>query len=219
MKKTIAATTLGCKVNLYDTNALLEGFVAEGYTAVDFDDFADIYVINTCSVTNLADKKSRQMVSRARQRNPLAIIAAMGCSSQASPDKFGDLGVDIIMGTSRRGDLVAHIENYSGQPIVDIAPDTNEMRSYEEEVVANDTSRTRAFLKIQDGCDSFCAYCIIPYVRGRSRSRAYDDIMKQAQNFDDAGYKEIVVAGIHVASYGKDLKGKNLLDVLGDIAA
>jgi len=218
MKRTVAATTLGCKVNLYDTNALLEGFVAAGYDMVDFNDFADVYVINTCSVTNLADKKSRQLAGRAKRRNPQAIIAAVGCSTQANPDKFRNIGVDIIMGTSRRNELLEHVQIFKGEQIISIESQEYN-KNYEEMSSGSDTNRTRAFLKVQDGCDNFCAYCVIPHVRGRSRSRSYNDAMTQAHNFADAGYKEIVVAGIHVASYGKDLEGQNLLALLRDIAA
>ncbi|MCL2575347.1 MAG: tRNA (N(6)-L-threonylcarbamoyladenosine(37)-C(2))-methylthiotransferase MtaB [Defluviitaleaceae bacterium] len=217
MKKTVATTTIGCKVNLYDTQALLEGFILAGYDVVDFGDFADVYVINTCSVTNLADKKSRQMVGRARQRNPQGIVAAVGCSTQANADKYRGLGVDIVLGNAGKNELVALVNNFNRGGLWSLV--FTPSKDFEEAQVFSDTDKTRAFLKVQDGCDSFCTYCIIPYVRGRSRSRKYDDVMAQAKIFAKAGYKEIVVAGIHVASYGKDLGGGSLLSLLGDIAA
>jgi len=216
--KTVAATTIGCKVNIYDTQGILEIFAKYGYAVVDFSEIADVYVINTCSVTNLADKKSRQMIGQAKRRNPQAVVAAVGCSSQANPDVYRDLGVDIVMGTSGRGQLVHHIENLNQQPIMDVLPNIRGQKSFENTHITSDTSRTRAFLKIQDGCDNFCTYCIIPHVRGPSRSLNFEDLIGQAAAFAYAGYKEIVVAGIHVASYGKDLQEWDLVDALTQIA-
>ncbi|MCL2620461.1 MAG: tRNA (N(6)-L-threonylcarbamoyladenosine(37)-C(2))-methylthiotransferase MtaB [Defluviitaleaceae bacterium] len=217
MNKTVAATTIGCKVNFYDTQGILEQFTKAGYTIVDFTEIADVYVVNTCSVTNLADKKSRQMIGRAKQRNPQAIVVSVGCSSQANPSVYKDLGVDIVMGTTERNQLVNHIESFEKQPIVHVATDIRGDETFESTTISTDSDRTRAFLKIQDGCDNFCTYCIIPHVRGKSRSRDFEDVMSQATQFAENGYKEIVVAGIHVASYGKDLQDRNLIDVLSAI--
>jgi len=218
MNKKVAFKTLGCKVNSYDTQAMLEKFVAAEYEVVDFRDFADVYVVNTCCVTNLADKKSRQTIGQARARNPKAIVVATGCASQAEPLKYRDLGVDIVLGTTERSDIVKFIENFSNETIINVRQDILTHKEFEMMDATSDAGRTRAFLKVQDGCGNFCSYCIIPYVRGSSRSRPFDDALAQAKAFALAGCKEIVVAGIHVASYGKDLDRWNLLDLLEKIA-
>ncbi|MCL2235255.1 MAG: tRNA (N(6)-L-threonylcarbamoyladenosine(37)-C(2))-methylthiotransferase MtaB [Defluviitaleaceae bacterium] len=218
MNKTVAATTIGCKVNLYDTQGILEYFTKVGYSTVDFGEKADVYVVNTCSVTNLADKKSRQMIRQAKRRNPDAIVAAVGCSTQSNPSIYEGLGVDIIMGTANRDKLVEHVENFNKQIVIDLPPNIRNEQTFENAEITTDTELTRAFLKIQDGCNNFCTYCIIPHVRGASRSRNFGDLLAQAQGFAHKGYKEIVVAGIHVASYGKDLHGHNLIDALSTIA-
>jgi len=191
MAKKVAATTLGCKVNLHDTQTLLAKFVSEGYHIVGNADEADICVVNTCCVTNAAEKKSRQAVRQAKAR--CGKVMAVGCACQANSAKFKEIGADIVLGT---------LDDFQ---TVDIAN------------IVND--RTRAFLKIQDGCDNFCAYCIIPHVRGKSRSRPVDDVLMQARGYAKMGHKEIVVAGICVASYGKDLHDCDLLTVLNHICA
>ncbi|MDR2168262.1 MAG: tRNA (N(6)-L-threonylcarbamoyladenosine(37)-C(2))-methylthiotransferase MtaB [Clostridiales bacterium] len=218
MAKRVAATTIGCKVNVYDTQVLMAEFERQGHIIADFRDEADIYIINTCCVTNLADKKSRQMVGRARQRSPQAIVVAMGCAGQANPLKYRDLGVDIVVGTTNRGEILKHIANFKGEPIVAISEKILSEKSYEDAATTAAFGRTRAYLKIQEGCNNFCTYCIIPHVRGPSRSRDFEDSLAQAEAFAAAGYKEIVVAGIHVASYGKDLKEWDLVDLLAEIA-
>lgn len=217
MNKTVAAITIGCKVNFYDTQSILEDFTNAGYTIVDFGEIADVYLVNTCSVTNLADKKSRQMIGRARQANPQAIVAAVGCSTQANPHVYRDLGVDIVMGTTGRDNLVYNVENFKKQ-LVDIPANVRHEKTFENPTNSTSAGRTRAFLKIQDGCDNFCTYCIIPHVRGSSRSRNFGDVLAQATKFAESGHKEIVVAGIHVASYGKDLEDGDLIDILSAIA-
>lgn len=216
--RTVAMTTLGCKVNSYDTQVLLELFLARGYKSVDFSDVADVYVINTCAVTNLADKKSRQMAGRARKANPDGIVVAMGCATQASAGKYAECGVDIVVGTTNRASIVDLVEEFENKQIVAISDKILHDNTFEASQSDFAGERTRAFLKIQEGCSNFCTYCVIPLVRGRSRSRNFDDILAQAQAFAHAGYKEIVVAGIHVASYGNDLEGHNLIDALEKIS-
>ncbi|MCL2353797.1 MAG: tRNA (N(6)-L-threonylcarbamoyladenosine(37)-C(2))-methylthiotransferase MtaB [Defluviitaleaceae bacterium] len=217
----VAATTVGCKVNLYDTQDILEKFMAKGYEVVGFESVADVYIINTCSVTNLADKKSRQMVGRAKKANPAAIVVAMGCSTQVNPVKYQALGVDIIIGTANRGDIFAFIDAFKagGRAYLQFVGDVLEKRPYEPQTVTSLENRTRSYLKIQDGCNNFCTYCIIPHARGLSRSRPFRDIMEEAHALVALGCKEIVVTGIHVASYGKDLdEDVSLLDVLRQLA-
>jgi len=216
--RSVAVATLGCKVNSYDSQALLAQFAQEGYEVVDFRDFATVYVVNTCCVTNLADKKSRQIIGRARQKNPQAIVVAMGCASQSDSQKYTKLDVDIIAGTTERAKILDYINEYNGTQIVAVKSDILQEKTFEVQAGEFESNRTRAFLKIQDGCSNFCSYCVIPYARGGSRSRNFDDLMAQAHAFADAGYKEIVVAGIHVASYGKDLQEYGLVDVLAKIA-
>jgi threonylcarbamoyladenosine tRNA methylthiotransferase MtaB len=222
----VAATTIGCKVNLYDTQTLLARFAACGYEVVDFRDKADVYIINTCAVTNVADKKSRQMVGRAKgakERNPRAIVAVMGCASQADFAKYRELGIDIVVGTEHRDKLLTYANSFVDKTVrtSQIETDTAALAKPPAERTSNE--RTRAFLKIQDGCNNFCAYCIIPYVRGLSRSRPFAEVLKEAQELVNAGFKEIVVGGIHVASYGKDLDkydlpAPTLLNLLKEIS-
>ncbi|MDR2183048.1 MAG: tRNA (N(6)-L-threonylcarbamoyladenosine(37)-C(2))-methylthiotransferase MtaB [Clostridiales bacterium] len=215
MGKRIAATTLGCKVNMHDTHALLAKFVDAGYEIVRNADDADICVVNTCCVTNTADKKSRQAVRRAKSR--CGMVAAVGCACQANPARFAEVGADIVLGTANRAGLLEYIENYSsGETVVDKG-DISDFGGFEANDISKIHGRTRAFLKIQDGCDNFCTFCIIPHVRGKSRSRPPGDVLDAARRFAQGGYKEIVVAGICVASYGKDLQDCNLLTVLEQI--
>jgi threonylcarbamoyladenosine tRNA methylthiotransferase MtaB len=224
MMKRVAAATIGCKVNAYDTQAVLTEFRQQGYEVVDFRDAADIYVINTCCVTNLADKKSRQMVGRAlnkaKERNSGAIVVVMGCASQGNPLTYRDLGADIVIGTTGRNEILTHIANFESKPTVDINENVLSENTYEASKTGFADDRTRAFLKVQEGCSNFCAYCIIPHMRGPSRSRNFADVLAEAAAMTCAGFKEIVVAGIHVASYGKDLDGANrcdLVDLLAEI--
>jgi len=219
MGKKVAATTIGCKVNLYDTQALLQKLADAGYEVVEnAADAADIFIVNTCCITNAADKKSRQAVRRAKSRG--AIVAVMGCASQAAPEKYADIGADIVLGTADRGKILDHLASFCADTaIIDYNPDILAYRDFEAADVTKMLGKTRAFLKIQDGCDNFCAFCIIPHVRGRNRSRPFDDVVTQARRFVEIGYKEIVVAGICVASYGKDIQGHNILSVLRAICA
>jgi len=219
MAKKVAATTIGCKVNLYDTQALLQKLADAGYeVAENAADAADIFIVNTCCVTNVADKKSRQAVRRAKSRG--AIVAVMGCASQAAPEKYADIGADIVLGTADRGKILDHLANFHADiTIIDHNPDILMHSDFETSDVTKMLGKTRAFLKIQDGCNNFCAFCIIPHVRGRSRSRPFEDILSQVRRFAEMGHKEIVVAGICVASYGKDIQGHNILSVLRAVCA
>ncbi len=218
MKK-VALYTLGCKVNAYETEAMQELLAGQGYEIVAFEEKADIYIINTCSVTNMADRKSRQMLHRARKRNPEAVVAAAGCYVQAAGEALlQDGAVDILVGNNEKHRLPeilrAWEEEHESIHIRDIACG----QPYEALSVSRDAEHTRAFVKIQDGCNQFCSYCIIPYTRGRVRSRRLPDILEEVQRLRDNGYQEIVLTGIHLDSYGKDLETENLLTVVQEAA-
>ncbi len=220
----IAFATLGCKVNTYETEALMELFVEKGYTVVDFAEVSDVYVINTCTVTNLGDKKSRQMIRRARKQNPDACVVAMGCYAQVSPGEVSHIeGVNIVAGTKDRKNIIDLVENYQPCDTVrtDVQDVTNET-DFEPLSIKKLKGRTRAFLKIQDGCNRFCSYCIIPYARGRARSRAPEQILEEVAVLAQNGFKEIVLTGIHIASYGTDLpdtnQAINLATILQDVS-
>ena len=206
MKKAAAFLSLGCKVNSYETEAMRGMFEAAGYDIVDFKEMADVYVVNTCTVTNIADRKSRQMLHQAKKRNPKAIIAAVGCYVQASEEVLlADSAVDLVVGNNKKGDIVQMVErckdtNEKEELVLDI----NEHMEYEELNVITTMEKTRAFIKIQDGCNRFCSYCIIPYVRGRVRSRKEEEIISEITELVKKGYKEIVLTGIHISSYGSD---------------
>ena len=212
----VAAATIGCKVNQSDTEAILQTFADCGYEIVDFDQQADVYIVNTCTVTNTGDRKSRQVISRARARNQRAVVAVVGCYSQINPDAIRPLGVDIIMGTKDRDKLVRYVQGYKKfmgvLDLVNAAADAE--HEFEPIFVERFSDRARAFLKIQDGCDNFCTYCVVPHARGPSRSRKPGDILMQAKAFAQNGYKEVVLCGIHVASFGKDLDGGERWDLL-----
>lgn len=219
MKPTVAFHTLGCKVNFYDTEAIWQLFKQAGYEQIDFDATADVYLINTCSVTNTGDKKSRQMIRRAIRRNPEAIIAVTGCYAQTAPNEILDIpGVDIVIGTQDRETLIPLVEQFQRerQPI-NAVRNIMKTRQFEELDVPEFSGRTRAFLKIQEGCNNFCTFCIIPWTRGLSRSRAPESVLKQARQLVAAGYKEIVLTGIHTGGYGDDLEDYSLADLLRDL--
>lgn len=206
MNKTAAFLSLGCKVNSYETEAMRGMFEAAGYRIVDFREVADVYIVNTCTVTNIADRKSRQMLHQAKHRNPNAVIAAVGCYVQAAEEVLQqDSAVDLVVGNNKKSDIVAMVERcMNSNAKEELVVDINEEQDYEELHVITTMEKTRAFIKIQDGCNRFCSYCIIPYVRGRVRSRREDDILAEVQSLADKGYQEIVLTGIHISSYGTD---------------
>ena len=215
----VAFATLGCRVNVYESEAMAEKFIREGYEVVDFNEFSDVYVINTCTVTNMGDKKSRQIISRARRTNPDAIIAAVGCYSQMAPKEVSEIpGVDVVLGTRNKGDVVYYVNKAKdeGQPQVHVQP-VLQNKKFEDLKIEDYQDKTRAFLKIQDGCNNFCTYCIIPYARGRVRSRQKESVLNQAQRLVDNGYVEIVLTGIHTAGYGEDLDDYSFYELLVDL--
>lgn len=216
----VAFHTLGCKVNQYDTQAMQEKFEQNGYEVTDFNDIADVYVINTCTVTSLGDRKSRQMIRRAYRRNPNAVIAVVGCYAQTAPEEILDIpGVDLVLGTRDRNRIVEYVEKVkdTGKPI-NVIQDIMETKEFEEMPISSYDEKTRAVLKIQEGCDRYCSYCIIPYARGPVRSRKPEDVIRQVHKLVESGFQEFVLTGIHVASYGKDLNNVNLLSLIEDIS-
>lgn len=216
-KGVVAFLTLGCKVNTYETNAMQLLFTESGYEITDFSKTADIYVVNTCSVTNMADRKSRQMLHKARKNNPHAIIVAVGCYVQAAENLLEqDSSIDVIVGNSQKHLIVELVEKYRENhsmrgSVIDISKDA----VYEDLHIVDAGERTRAFLKIQDGCNQFCSYCIIPYTRGRVRSREEEDILKEVHSLVKRGYKEFVLNGIHLSSYGADEQNKDFMLLKG----
>jgi threonylcarbamoyladenosine tRNA methylthiotransferase MtaB len=216
----IAFRTLGCKVNQYETQALKENFLNKGYELVDEDDFADVYVINTCTVTGLSDKKSRQFIRRVRKINPEAVTAVIGCYAQISPEEASAIeGVNIIAGTDEKHKLPEYVEDFlTNRSLVNKVKPIETLNVYEEtgSITAMD-SRTRAYIKIQEGCNKFCAYCIIPYARGAVRSRDLSEIVKEAKSLIDKGFKELVITGINTALYGIDRGQLELEEVISAI--
>lgn len=205
--KTIATYTLGCKVNQYETNAVEEIFTQNGYTLTDFDDKSDIYIINTCTVTSMSDRKSRQVIRRAKKNNKDAIVVVMGCYAQNDPDAIIKIeDVNLVLGTKDKNKIFEEVQKISKHDKVVRVTNIMDELEFENLSVTSYTKNTRAFVKIQDGCDRYCSYCIIPYTRGRIRSRNISDIVREVQSLSDNGYKEVVLTGIHIASYGKDLK-------------
>lgn len=219
MKK-VKFSTLGCKVNQYETEAMAELFVKNGYEITE-DYNCDVFVLNTCTVTNLSDRKSRQQISKIRSENSDAIIAVVGCYSQVSPNEIENIeGVNVILGTKYRKEIVELCElAKSSNKIINKVENIGKNREFEELTINTEHSMTRTYIKIQEGCSQFCSYCIIPYARGPIRSRNIRDIVLEAKRLADNGFKEIVLTGIHVASYGKDLENDDigLIDVIEDI--
>ncbi len=216
---TVAFHTLGCKVNHYETEAIWQLFKEENYERVDFEQNADVFVINTCTVTNTGDKKSRQVIRRAIRRNPEAVVCVTGCYAQTSSAEIMEIpGVDIVVGTQDRHKLLGYINEYQKerQPINGVS-NIMKNRTYEELDVPYFTDRTRASLKIQEGCNNFCTFCIIPWARGLMRSRDPKKVIEQATQLVNSGYKEIVLTGIHTGGYGQDLKDYNLAQLLRDL--
>lgn len=216
MFHTFATCTLGCKVNQYETDAMEQMLIRAGYEKVDFKDKADIYIINTCSVTNMADRKSRQMIHRAKKKNPEGIVVAAGCYVQAQADFHADIdeNIDLIIGNNKKKDIVTILDEYYRDHTKGAVIDINHTDEYEEMSIETVNEHTRVYLKIQDGCNQFCSYCIIPYVRGRIRSRKPEHVLEEVKNLAKNGYKEVVLTGIHLSSYGKDLEEGSLIDVI-----
>ncbi len=212
--------TLGCKVNQYETEAMEELFEKGGYQIVTEDEIADIYVINTCTVTNLSDRKSRQIIRRAKKKNPDSIIAVVGCYSQISPEEVSNIeGVDVIIGTTERNRIVKLCEQVKKQAQqINIVRNVKTEKEFETINIDTIKGKTRAYMKIQDGCNQFCTYCIIPYARGPIRSRELSNIISETEKLAKAGFKEIVFTGIHIASYGKDKKDTTLIQVLQEVS-
>lgn len=210
MKK-VALHNLGCKVNAYETEAMQEMLENHGYEIVPFQEGADIYIINTCTVTNMADRKSRQMLHRAKKMNPQALVVATGCYVQAQ-ENHGEVDecIDIVIGNNRKKDLIEILEQHISKAVIDI----NHTKEYEEMHLSKTAEHTRAYIKVQDGCNQFCTYCIIPFARGRVRSRAKDDVLSEVRDLARNGYKEVVLTGIHLSSYGVDLEGEDLLSLI-----
>ncbi len=211
-----ALHNLGCKVNAYETEAMQEMLEQNGYEIVPFAEGADVYVINTCTVTNMADRKSRQMLHRARKMNPHAVVVAAGCYVQAQGAKADDC-IDIIIGNNKKKDLIAILDEHFAkieekEPQVELI-DIAHTHEYEEMRVSRQAEHTRANVKVQDGCNQFCSYCIIPYARGRVRSRKMEDVLAEVHTLASNGYQEIVLTGIHLSSYGIDT-GENLLELI-----
>ena len=204
--KTVAFHTLGCKVNTYETEAMQQLMESAGYRCVEFGERADVYIVNTCSVTNIADRKSRQMLHRARKMNEDAIVVAAGCYVESAKNKIDeDLSIDIIVGNNNKNDIVNIINEYLQDKIKNkFIIDINKETEYEEFNISKINDHTRAFIKVQDGCNQFCSYCIIPFTRGRVRSRKMENIIDEVKSLSDSGYKEIVLTGIHLSSYGVD---------------
>lgn len=215
----VAFHTLGCKVNHYETEAIWQLFQQNGYEKTDFESIADVYVINTCTVTNTGDKKSRQVIRRAIRKNPDAVVCVTGCYAQTSPAEILNIpGVDIVVGTQDRSRLLEYINQYQSERTpINAVGNIMKTRVYEELDVPTFTDRTRASLKIQEGCNNFCTFCIIPWARGLMRSRDPKDVLKQAHQLVAAGYKEIVLTGIHTGGYGEDLKDYSLASLLKEL--
>lgn len=218
MKKA-ASFALGCKVNQYESEAIAELFAEKGYEIVDIDDEADVYVINTCTVTNFGDKKSRQLIRKVKRHNENAIVCVVGCYAQTAPQELMKVdGVNLVLGTKDRAQIVELVENYKVENGVEShVSDIMKERLFEPLSIQKLANRTRAYLKIQDGCSQYCSYCIIPYARGPIRSREPEDVIAEVKRLAENGFKEVVLTGIHVASYGKDRRDTSLLEILRQV--
>ncbi len=219
MKK-VAFITLGCKVNQYETNAMIQKFIEKKYEIVKHTEKADIYIVNTCTVTNMSDRKSRQMLRRVKEQNQESIIVACGCYAQVAKEELEKIDeIDIVLGNNEKTEIVKHIEEYINKNIKKVEiEDVMKEKEYKEFGNITYTEKTRAVIKIQDGCDRFCSYCIIPYARGRVRSRKPKSIISEIKKISEKEIKEVVITGIHIASYGKDFKEQyELIDLLEEI--
>ncbi len=221
MEKTkVAFCSLGCKVNQYETNAMAQKFIEHGYDVVEFNEYSDIYIVNTCTVTSIADRKSRQMLRRAKEFNSNAVVIACGCYAQVAAKEIEKIKeVNLVIGNNEKKDIVEivkkYIDSYNKQTKVS---DVMYKEEYVEFGTTTYTEKTRAVIKVQDGCDRFCSYCLIPFARGHIRSRAINNVIDEVKKVVEDGYKEVVITGIHVASYGRDFKdGTTLIDLLEKI--
>jgi threonylcarbamoyladenosine tRNA methylthiotransferase MtaB len=216
----VAFATLGCRVNQYESEAMTEKFIREGYEVVSYDQFSDVYVINTCTVTNMGDKKSRQMINRAKRLNKDAIVAVVGCYSQIAPNEVSSIeGVDVVLGTRNKGDIVYWVNRAieEKKQVVQVG-DVLKNNQFEQLNIEEYQDKTRAFLKIQDGCNRFCSYCLIPFARGAVCSKEPSKVMSEVKELARHGFKEIILSGIHTASYGIDLEENcTLIDILEEI--
>ena len=224
--KKVAFLTLGCKTNQYETNGMMQKFIEAGYKICNLEENPDIYVVNTCTVTNIADRKSRQSLRRVKENN--TIVVAVGCYAQVAKEQLEQMPeIDIVLGNKEKKDIVKYVEEFLQKrtdlgkkeptPIVDVA-DISKQKDFDEYGCVTYTEKSRTEIKIQDGCNNFCTYCLIPYARGRIRSRKKENVLKEAQNIANEGIKEIVLTGIHIASYGKDFEEEyKLIDLLEDL--
>lgn len=218
--KKVAFVTLGCKVNQYESNAMAQKFIDNNYEICDIEDNPDIIIVNTCTVTNIADRKSRQLLRKAKETNPNAVVVACGCYVQVAKDKVDSIEeIDISIGNSEKKDIVQIVENYINQnEMINEIIDVNKEKDFSEMGLVTFTEKTRATIKIQDGCNNFCTYCLIPYARGRVRSRNKENIIKEVEEIAKKGIQEIVITGIHIASYGLDFSyNYRMIDLLEDL--
>ncbi len=219
-QKTVAFCTLGCKVNQYETNAMMQKMIESGYKIVEFEEKADAYIINTCTVTNMADKKSRQMLRRVKEINPNAVLVACGCYAQVAKAQLEKIPeIDLILGVNEKNEIAKYINQAikNKEKIMQVS-DISNQKEYLDFGTVTYTEKTRAVIKVQDGCNQFCTYCIIPYARGRIRSRNPKSVLEEIKKISENNIKEVVITGIHVASYGKDLNtGYYLINLLEDI--
>ena len=226
MKKVVEFITLGCKVNQYETNAMAQKFLEKGYEVLEenrvnnLDKVPDICIINTCTVTNMSDRKSRQMLRKVKETNPQTVVVAVGCYAQVAKDTLKEIPeIDLVLGNNEKVNIVEYVEKYLSEHIDNIEiEDVMQSREFSDFGDITFTEKTRAVIKIQDGCDRFCSYCIIPYARGRVRSRKPQSIISEIEKIAEEGIKEVVITGIHIASYGKDFKNEyHLIDLLEEI--
>ena len=221
MKKMLALHNLGCKVNSYEVEAMLQLLENAGYETVPFEEGADVYVINTCTVTNIADRKSRQMLHKAKKMNPDAIVVATGCYAQADTEKLKeDTAVDLILGNNQKTQIVEALEEYEKEHAKQVQViEINHTKEYEELSISSTAEHVRAYIKVQDGCNQFCTYCIIPFARGRVRSRKIEEVLSEVETLAAKGYKEVVLTGIHLSSYGVDFPKEERESLLSLIQA
>ena len=221
MKKKVALHNLGCKVNAYEVEAMQQLLENAGYETVPFEEGADVYVINTCTVTNIADRKSRQMLHKARKMNPDAIVVATGCYAQADTEKLKeDTAVDLILGNNQKTQIVEALEEYEKEHAKQVQViEINHTKEYEELSISSTAEHVRAYIKVQDGCNQFCTYCIIPFARGRVRSRKIEEVLSEVETLAAKGYKEVVLTGIHLSSYGVDFPKEERESLLSLIQA